>query len=239
MVASSMGNTMSAAELQPQLIGSEPLSHTVKAVLLDRIMSGTYEPGERIVESRLAKELQISQSPVREALRDLTAIGLVEIESRRGARVRRPTAKELSDVSQVRAEIDALAALLAADRLTDDDLDRLRATHKTLEECHKNEDYVGMTGADAEFHRIIVAASGNGAAERVFDQLEPFARTFITLTSPTVEVGGIICQHQGILDALVDGDGELAAQRAREHQLSVRRAFFDTDDGVARAHEAE
>ena len=96
-----------------------------------------------------------------------------------------------------------------------------------------------MTQADAEFHRIIVAASGNGAAERVFNQLEPFARTFITLTSPTVEVGGIICQHQGILDALVVADGELASQRAREHQLSVRAAFFESQDGVVGALEAE
>ena len=221
---------MSAAEVPPQIIESAPLSDTVKAVLLDRIMSGMYEPGERIVESRLARELKISQSPVREALRDLAAIGLVKIESRRGASVRRPTAKELSDVSQVRAEIDALAALLATDRLTEKQLEQLAVANQTMEQCHELEDYVGMSKADAAFHRMIVAASGNGAAERVFSQLEPFARTFITLTLPSVDVGEILAQHHGILDALVARDAELAAKRAREHQLSVRAAFFTSDE---------
>ncbi|MEL6980793.1 MAG: GntR family transcriptional regulator [Actinomycetota bacterium] len=208
------------------LIGSEPLSTSIKRILLDRIVKGELVPGERIVESRLAKELEISQSPVREALRDLAAIGLVDIESRRGARVRQPTATELCDVSEVRSEIDALAARLAANRLDEDTLDELRQAHQQMIECHQDGDYVAMTAADAEFHRIIAHASGNQTVERVFGQLEPFARTFITLTSPHVEVDGILSQPGGILDALVARDPELASQRARDHQLSVRQAFF-------------
>lgn len=214
------------AENGGALIRSEPLSTSIKRILLDRIVKGELVPGERIVESRLAKELSISQSPVREALRDLAAIGLVDIESRRGARVRQPTAKELRDVSEVRSEIDALAARLAAERLDEDTLDALRDAHREMTACHREGDYVGMTAADAEFHRLIAHASGNEAVERVFGQLEPFARTFITLTSPNVEVDGIIRQHGGILDALVARDPALAADRARAHQLSVRQAFF-------------
>lgn len=208
------------------LVRSEPLSSSIKRILLDRIVKGDLVPGERIVESRLAKELNISQSPVREALRDLAAMGMVDIESRRGARVRRPTAKELRDVSEVRSEIDALAARLAADRLDDDTIDELRSAHKHMTACLADHDYVGMTESDAEFHRIIARASGNEAVERVFGQLEPFARTFITLTSPNVELEGIIHQHGGILDALIARDPRLAADRARAHQLSVRAAFF-------------
>lgn len=214
------------AETGETAIGSEPLSMPVKRIVLDRIIKGDLVPGERIVESRLAKELSISQSPVREALRDLAAIGLVEIESRRGARVRRPTAKELRDVTEVRSEIDALAARLAAESLNDDTLAELKAAHVNMTACHHDGDYVGMTEADAEFHRIIVRASGNSAIERVFGQLEPFARTFITLTSPDVELDGILRQHHGILAALEARDSDLAAERARAHQLSVRKAFF-------------
>lgn len=208
-------------------IDSEPLSTLIKRILLDRIAKGELVPGERIVESRLAKELSISQSPVREALRDLAAVGLVEIESRRGARVSQPSAKELADVSEVRSEIDAMAARLAAPRLTDELLDQLRARHREMNDCHDAGDYAGMTAADAEFHRIIARASGNEAIERVFGQLEPFARTFITLTSPGVEIGGILQQHEGILQALAARDPDLASARARAHQMSVRCAFFD------------
>lgn len=210
----------------PGNFGSESLATSIKTLLLERIVSGAFTPGERIVESRLARELGISQSPVREALRDLAAIGLVDIESRRGARVRLPTAKELRDVSEVRSEIDALAARLAAERLDDGIIEELRAAHQEMTDCLNDADYVGMTSADARFHRIIVKASGNEAVERVFGQLEPFARTFITLTSPNVELRGILEQHDGILQALLSRDPALAAERARCHQLSVRNAFF-------------
>lgn len=223
-----MSNTTGPASSHSAVeqFGSESLANSIKTLLLERIVSGDFTPGERIVESRLARELGISQSPVREALRDLAAIGLVDIESRRGARVRRPTAKELRDVSEVRSEIDALAARLAAERLDDGTIDELRMAHQEMTDCLANGDYVGMTSADARFHRIIVGASGNEAVERVFSQLEPFARTFITLTSPNAELGGILAQHDGILQALVARDAGLAAERARSHQLSVRNAFF-------------
>lgn len=208
-------------------MGGEPLSAHVKRILVDKIIRGELVPGQRIVESRLAKELNISQSPVREALRDLVGLGLVEIEARRGARVRQPTPKELRDVSEVRAEIDALAARLAAENLDEDLIHELEQCHLTMSECHKSKDFIGMTEADARFHELIAHASGNGAVRRVFAQLEPFARTFITLTSPDVKLDGILNQHEGILEALVSGDGELAACRAHEHQLSVRKAFFE------------
>ena len=220
---------MSAPSLNGGL-SSEPLSNTIKTLLLERIVSGEYGPGERIVESRLARELEISQSPVREALRDLAAIGLIDIESRRGARVRQPTAKELRDVSEVRAELDALAARLASQRLTQDQIDELVETHERMSKALKSGDYVGMSQADAQFHRLIVGACGNEAVERVFAQLDPFARTFITLTSPNVTLDGILQQHEGILQALVAGDGDLAAERAHAHQCHVRSIFFDDEE---------
>lgn len=218
------------ADIKEDAMGSEPLSSKVKRFLLDQIVKGELVPGERIVESRLAKELDISQSPVREALRDLVGLGLVEIESRRGARVRKPTAKELRDVSEVRAEIDALAARLAASRLEDETIEELKHCHRTMSECHERRDFVGMTQADARFHQIIADASGNGAVRRVFGQLEPFGRTFITLTSPDVELDDILQQHEGILEALIAGDADLAARRAHDHQLCVRQAFFERSD---------
>src|SRR3954469_25548439 len=105
--------------------GGELLSATVKRLVLDRIVQGYYRPGERIVEFTLAKELGVSQSPVREGLRELAAVGIVTIHPRRGARVRMPNSKELADVSLVRSEIDALAARLAAAGVPDSTLDVL------------------------------------------------------------------------------------------------------------------
>lgn len=208
-------------------IRGELLSTSVKKLLLDRIMSGHYKPGERIIELQLSKELGTSQSPVREALRDLAAIGIVTIHSRRGARVRLPTSKELSDISLVRSEIDALAATLAAPLVDEDVLGQLRAAYADMEHHHADGNHAALTQADAQFHRLIVMTSANQAIQHVFDQLEPFARTFITLTLPKVNVQSIIGEHKLILSALEQRDGSLAAKCAREHQLNVSVLFRD------------
>jgi len=217
---------MGESGLEPAF-GGELLSESVKRLLLDRIMQGRYKPGERIVEMRVAKELGTSQSPIREALRDLAAIGLVTIHSRRGARVRMPTSKELADVSLVRSEIDALAARLAVPNLENKTINKLQDAYNEMLECLERRDYVGMTRADAQFHRTIAQTSLNQAAAHVFDQLEPFARTFITLTLPNVAVRSIVLEHKKILAALKKRDPQLAADRARAHQINVSNLLRD------------
>ncbi|MGB0098946.1 MAG: GntR family transcriptional regulator [Nocardioides sp.] len=213
-------------------ISGELLSTSVKKLLLDRIMSGYYKPGERIVELQLSKELGTSQSPVREALRDLAAIGIVTIHSRRGARVRLPTSKELSDISLVRSEIDALAARVASPLVDEDTLGQLREAYADMQRHHAEGNHVALTQADAQFHRLIVMSSANQAIQHVFDQLEPFARTFITLTLPRADVQSIIGEHKLILDALESRDAALAAGCARAHQVNVSNLFRDHyDDG--------
>lgn len=211
---------MSESPVSSDLVG-ELLSATVKRLVLDRIVSGHYRPGERIVEFQLAKELKISQSPVREGLRELAAVGIVTIHPRRGARVRMPSAKELADVSLVRAEIDALAARLAAERIGESTLDELESLVEQMLGRLREQDFSGVTEADVRFHQLVVQASENHALERTFDQLAPFARTFITLTLPNVDVRGIVLEHRPILDALRDRDPDRAADAARRHQLSV------------------
>jgi DNA-binding GntR family transcriptional regulator len=208
-------------------IGGELLSASVRRVLQNRIMHGHYKPGERIIELQVAKELGTSQSPVREALRDLAALGIVTILSRRGARVRLPTSKELADISLVRSELDALAAGIAAPLMDEDVLGQLREAYDEMQRRRTDGDDVAMTQADARFHRIIASTSQNKAIEQVFDQLEPFARTFITLTLPRADTGSIIAEHAQILEALESGDAALAASRARAHQLNVSALFRD------------
>ena len=202
-------------------IGGELLSATVKRIVLDRIVQGHYAPGERIVEFKLAKELGLSQSPVREGLRELAAVGIVTIHPRRGARVRLPSAKELADVSLVRAEVDALAARRAAGRIPDATLETLGGLVDEMLDRLDAGDFSGVTEADVRFHHLIAEASENHALVRAFDQLAPFARTFITLTLPDVDVRGIVSEHRPILDALRARDADRAAEAARAHQLSV------------------
>src|SRR5512141_542083 len=94
-------------------ISRSALSDQVKGRLLQAILDGRYPPGARIVETRVARELGTSQTPVREALRDLEALGLIETSAFRGARVRHPSAEELLEAFAVRAQLESLGARLA------------------------------------------------------------------------------------------------------------------------------
>ncbi|MER3417837.1 MAG: hypothetical protein C4343_01700 [Chloroflexota bacterium] len=111
----------------PRLLSRQVLAEQVRDRLLEGILNGRYPPDSRIVETRVAKELGTSQAPVREALRSLEALGVVEISPFRGARVRRPTRRELLDAYVVRSSLEALAA-----RLRDARSARPETTGRTL-----------------------------------------------------------------------------------------------------------
>jgi DNA-binding GntR family transcriptional regulator len=193
------------------------LSRSVKDRLLAAILDGRYPPGARIVETRVARELGTSQAPVREALRDLEALGVVEILAFRGARVRRPTARELLEAFDVRTELEALAVRLALPALTDADLAELEAFLDGMRRASAEGDTVGEAAADAAFHGLIVARSGNGTLARVWDRLEPFSRTYISLAIPGADQDRIVALHAGILDALRGGDPGAADAALRHH----------------------
>ena len=160
------------------------LSHAVKDRLLERIIAGAYPPGSRIVETRVARELGTSQAPVREALRDLEALGVVEISPFRGARVRRPGLDELLEAYGVRAELEAMAVRLAMPRLGPADLDAMAALIDEMRRCADDGDTVGEAAADAAFHGALVDRAGNATLRRLWGQLEPYSRTYINLAVP-------------------------------------------------------
>ncbi len=101
------------------------LSEQVKGRLLQAILDGRYPPGARIVETRVAREFGTSQAPVREALRDLEALGVVETAPFKGARVRRPSTEELLEAFDVRAILEGHGAVLAMQNVTETELGRL------------------------------------------------------------------------------------------------------------------
>ena len=112
------------------------LSDLVKEHLLEAIMAGVYPPGSRIVETQVARELGTSQAPVREALRDLEGLGIVELAAFRGARVRHPSRDELLEAYGVRTELETYGARLALRRISDADLaeleDKVRAESERI-----------------------------------------------------------------------------------------------------------
>jgi DNA-binding GntR family transcriptional regulator len=193
------------------------LADQVKDRLLQDILSGRYPAHARIVETRVAKELGTSQAPVREALRGLEALGVVEISPFRGARVRRPSAAELLEAYAVRFELESLGARLAVPRITDPDLDLLQADFDDLQRTAHEGDPHAVALADAQFHGHIMRMAGNLTLQRLWRSLEPFSRTYITLIAPGVDATWTGDLHVPILRALQRRDPEAVVEALREH----------------------
>jgi DNA-binding GntR family transcriptional regulator len=198
-------------------ISRSVLSDTVKDRLLEAILDGRYPPGSRIVETRAAREFGTSQAPVREALRDLEALGVVEISPFRGARVRRPSRDELLEAYVVRSELEALVVRLATPRLTDADLERLAELLTVMHSAAEAGDTAAEAVADASFHGYLVEACGNKTLKRVWGLLEPYSRTDINIAVPGADRKRIAGLHNPVLEALQARDGAFAEAAIRHH----------------------
>ena len=144
-----------------ELIRHLMLGDQIKDYLLTQILEGELAPGERIVETRIARELGISQGPVREALRDLATLGLVDLQPYRGARLRQPSVEEQVEAMRVRGELEAMATREAAGRLTPTQISELRRLNDEMAALAAAGDSHGHAVKNTEFHAIIVEASGN------------------------------------------------------------------------------
>jgi DNA-binding GntR family transcriptional regulator len=201
-----------ASPLAPSMLSAQ-----VKDRLLTWILEGELRPGARIVETRVARQLGTSQAPVREALRDLATLGLVEMHPYRGARVRAPHAAELIEAMEVRGELEAIAARQAATQIDDATLERMRGLLDQMRASAARGDAHGQALQNSEFHTCVIEASRNRTIQRLWTILEPFARTYLTASAPGADLGWLAERHLAILDALAAHDAELAAKVMREH----------------------
>ena len=197
------------------------LREQIKDVILQRILDGDYEPGARLVETRIAQELGVSQAPVREALRDLEQLGCIVHEPFRGCSVRAFSAQELIEAFPVRAALEALAARLAAERITESELLQLAELLETMRAAAAHGDAHGQSQANAAFHATIVRAARNATLERQWSFLEPFSRTYISVSQPGLDLRALSDRHIPILDALRARDGDGAAEAMHRHLMEA------------------
>lgn len=198
------------------------LREQIKEILLERILRGELEPGERLVETRLARELGTSQAPVREALRDLQSLRLVESEPFRGARVRAVDDEQLLPVFPVRMVLEELAAREAAER-ANGDVRSLERELEAMREAAAREDWRTQISHDLGFHRAVVELAGN----------EPLLQSWLVLG---VEVSTAFATywtywdqvdlaefHVPIVEAIRAGEPSRAATEARKHVRRTER----------------
>jgi DNA-binding GntR family transcriptional regulator len=198
------------------------LREQVKDLLLERILGHMYAPGERLVETRIAQELGISQAPVREALRDLESLRFVESAPFRGTWVREVSDRELAEMYPIRAALVEVAARAAAVRLDGDvtALERERAAMAAARTVREQVEH------DVRFHRIIVEAGGNGRLLELWESLQVEARTIITALRTGIDAAEVAALHDPIVDALRRKDPEAAGREIRRHVEDFGRRFI-------------
>src|SRR5688500_16241579 len=146
------------------------LREQIREHIVEGIVSGRWKPGERIVERRIATELEVSQTPVREALRELEALRLIESAPNKGVRVRALTAADLEEIYPVRAGLEQIAAELAAARLAKD-VSALEPEVAALHRADRTGNAEAQVGHTVAFHHALVRASGNSVLLHTWESL--------------------------------------------------------------------
>ena len=211
-----------AAELEIETplvpIRRRPLHDEATERIRDLIVEGRLAAGEWINESELCQQLQISRTPLREALKVLATEGLVELVPRRGAHVARLSIREIVDLFEALSGIEGLAAELAAARMSTADLEKIRQLQVSIQQRHNVRDRLAYFHENHELHVAIVRCSGNSAIVDIHARLiARVRRARYQAILSEARWNASVEEHAQILAALERRDARLAGDLMRQH----------------------
>jgi DNA-binding GntR family transcriptional regulator len=202
------------------------MAERVAAALRDAIADGRLRPGDRLVEQKLASQLKVSRSPVREAIRRLELEGLVVGQPHRGVSVASLSADDIRDLYQVRASLEALAGRLATSRLAEADQRRLAEIVRAMRTAAQRRDRRRLSTLDAEFHQLIGRACGNRWLIRILDSLRLQIREFIAINLLYDDPGLVARQHANLLTSLRHDSAQDFASQLQAHVAAAGEKAF-------------
>ena len=206
-----------------------PLRDVVFNTLRQAILRGELKPGERLMEIQLANKLGVSRTPIREAIRKLELEGLVLMIPRKGAEVAEITEKSLRDVLEVRRALEELAVQLVCEKITQEQIEELKASAKEFQNTLKDGDITKIAEADVRFHDVIYMATDNQKLILLLNNLrEQMYRYRMEYLKDRQSHSVLVREHEEILNALCARDAEKALdvtiahiERQRDHILNL------------------
>lgn len=207
--------------------------------VLDRlrsdILEGRLKPAEWLRQERLAQEYGVSQTPVREALKQLAAEGLVEHVPYRGIRIVTFSLQDVEDLYSCRAAIEGMAARFAAERVTDDEIAEVQALHAKMTACRMPDGLPEYREFNRRFHETVTCASRRSLMVRIIGQLWSAFPTMLWSNIPGIALTSVperddpdAAEHAEIIAALAAHDPDRAEAAVRVHIESARRALVDS-----------
>lgn len=210
------------------LVNRDCMSNRIQKEILERIRSGMYAPGERLVELQIAREFNTSQAPIREALCKLEAMRVVETQPFKGTHVRKISSKELEECLQIRAVLENLAAEQMEDRILDV-IDALRLTAIDTLAAAKQHDVKRYSSSNMRFHRMIVEASNNQTLIMVWDSLAPEVRMQVSADIDSAQLIECANDHLEIVEAFAEDDNRFAGKLLKKHAESILVRCLNTE----------
>lgn len=213
---------------------SEQLVSSLVDRIFAKIVAGEYPPGSHLRQEALAQEFAVSRTPIREALRQLEMKGVIHHRPNQGAVVLAPSARDIREIYQVRAELEGLAISLAAEWITDEQTERMRraqkrfadtvdkliAARKTNSKAHLKS-VPNWVESNDEFHGVVIEASGNRRLKQVIQDLHYGFIRNVMLSAQTMDGRRMrenVSQHEEILSAITRHDA-LEARRLMTHHI--------------------
>jgi DNA-binding GntR family transcriptional regulator len=196
-------------------------SEGIAQILRSEIFTGKLAAGASLPERLIAERLQVSRTPVREALIILQSEGLVEVVPNRGASVRRITNEDVAEIYTLRGLLESHAARLASERATIEQLEAMEDAQTRLRRMHARGSAADQAMADLEFHTAVSDAAGSPFLATLVGQVLAFTVSFrANYTSPAERSQTALVEHEAIVAAIAGKDGDLAERLMRDHVAS-------------------
>lgn len=205
-----------------------PLRDVVFNTLRQAILRGELKPGERLMEIQLANKLGVSRTPIREAIRKLELEGLVLMIPRKGAEVAEITEKSLRDVLEVRRALEELAVQLVCEKITQEQIEELKAAAKEFQNTLKDGDITKIAEADVRFHDVIYMATDNQKLILLLNNLREQMYRFRVEYLKRKEVHPqLIAEHEEIIEMIEKREKDTAIKVVCEHIDNQVEAVID------------
>lgn len=207
-------------------IKHDSLGSQIAAALREDILNAAYAKGEPLTEHMLCQRYSVSRTPVREAMRQLEAEGLIAFTPNKSPVVIGVSDSDILDMFDIRIRLEGIAARKAAQAITADDLSALKEAVDLLEFYCGKQDAGSLSGVDSRFHEIIYAASGSGPLKSVLYNFQRYtkparARSF----ADGVRAREALSEHRAIYDAIARGDGAAAQALAEQHAEHAKSQY--------------
>lgn len=205
-----------------------PLHKLVYSKFRESILTGVLKPGERLIENEISKRLQISKTPIREAIRELSQEGLIVHNTRRGITVIDFQESDVTEIVVLRAELEGLGMRLAVPELSDNDLAALNALVDDIAAAAGRSDYTALAGLDMAFHRRLMEKSGNSRLVKAWVTISSQMQVLLQMIDfYALSPGYSEKNHRAILKVLKGRDARKAEETIKEHIFKSRELVIE------------